>query len=88
MSGEAMVRMVLKKINGKKEIRYLSHPLKRMLCRPLIQKHDFACCSWYPNMSISLKTKLQTLRILKLGFFFGGGGLKDRTHITKNEFQK
>ena len=57
MSGEAMTRMVLKKVNGKKNIyrqsRYLPCPLKRMLCNTLIQLHyEFACCSPYPNLSI------------------------------------
>ena len=51
MSGEAMTRMVLEKVNEKKKFlyrqsRYLSYPLKRMLCNTLIQPHhDFACCS-------------------------------------------
>ena len=63
MSREAMAKMVLKK--GKKKFvyrqtRYLSYLLKRMLCNTSIQLHyDFACCSWYPNLSKSLKTKLQ-----------------------------
>ena len=44
MSGEAMVTMVLKKVNGKnkffyRQSRYLSYPLKRMLCKTLIQPH-------------------------------------------------
>ena len=42
MSGEAMARMVLKKVNGKKKFlyrqsRYVLYPLKRMLCNTLIQ---------------------------------------------------
>ena len=51
MSRELVARMVLKKVNGKKKLlyrqsRYLSYPLKRMLCDTLIQPHyDFACCS-------------------------------------------
>ena len=51
-TGEAMARMVLKKVNRKKKLlykqsRYLSYALKRMLCNTLIQPHyDFACCSW------------------------------------------
>ena len=67
MSGEAMARMVFKKVNGKKKFlyrqsRYLSYPLKRMLRNTLIQPHyDFGCCSWYPDLSMSLKTKLQTI---------------------------
>ena len=59
------VRIVLKKVNWKKKFlyrqrRYLSYPLKIMSCNNLIQLHyDLACCSWYPNLSISLKIKLQ-----------------------------
>ena len=61
-----MARMVLKKVNGKmkflyRQSRYLSYPLKRMLCNTLIQPHyDFACRSWCPKLSMSLETKLQT----------------------------
>ena len=91
MSGEVMVRMVLKKVNGKKKFlyrqsRYLSYPLKRMLCKTLIQSHyDFACCSWYPNLSMSLKTKLQTTQKSCIRYCLG---LKDMSHIGKNEFEK
>ena len=66
MSGEAKPRMVLEKVNRKNKFLYrqsrcLSYPLKRMLSNTLIESHyDFACCSWYPNLSMSLKTKLQT----------------------------
>ena len=91
MSGEAMTRMVLKKINGKKnflyrQIRYLSYPLKRMLCNTLIQPHyDFACCSWYQSQSMSLKTKLQTTQNSCIRYCLG---LKDKSHNAKNEFEK
>ena len=70
MSGEAMARVVLKKVNGKKKFlcrqtRYLSYPLKRMLCNILIQPYyDFACCSWYPNLSMSLKTTRKSISYL------------------------
>ena len=42
MSGEAMARMVLKKVNGKKKFHYrqrtnLSYPIKKMLCNTLVQ---------------------------------------------------
>ena len=91
MSGEAMAKMVLKKVNGKKKFlyrqsRYLSYPLKRMLCNTLIQPHyDFACCSWYPNLSMSLKTKLQTTQNSCIRYCLG---LKDRSYIGKIEFEK
>ena len=86
-----MTRMVLKKFNGKRKSiyrqnRYLSYPLKRMLCNTLIQPHyDFACCSWNPNLSMSLKTKLQTTQNSCIRYYLG---LKDRSHIGKNEFGK
>ena len=91
MSGEAMARMVLKKVNGKKKFlyrqrRYQSYPLKRMLCNTLIQPYyDFACCSWYPNLSMSQKTKLQTTQCSCIRYCLG---LKDSSHIGKNEFEK
>ena len=91
MSGEAMARMVLKKINGKKKVlyrqrRYLSYPLKRMLCNTLIQPHyDFACCFCYLNLSMSLKTKLQTTHNSCIKYCLG---LKDRSHIGENKFEK
>ena len=57
-----------------------------MLCNSLIQPHyDFACCPWYPDLSMSLKTKLQTTRNSCIKYF---GGLKDRSHIGNNEFEK
>ena len=86
-----MTKMILKKVNGKKKFlyrqsRHLSYPLKRMLCRTLIQKHyDFACCSWYPIMSLSLKTELHTTQNSCIKYFWR---LKDRSHIRKNEFEK
>ena len=86
-----MARMILKKVNGKKKFlyrqsRYLSYPLKRILCNTLIQPHcDFACCSWYPNLSMSQKTKLQTTQNSCIRYCLGP---KDRSHIGKNEFDK
>ena len=86
-----MAKMVLKKVNGKKKFlyrqsRYLSYPLKKMLCNMLIQPHyDFACCSWFPNLPISLKTKLQTTQNSCIRYFFE---LKDGNHIGKSKIEK
>ena len=91
MSGEAMARIVLKTVIGKKKFlyrqsRYLSYPLKRMLCNTLIQPHyDDACCFWYPNLSMLLKTKLQATQNSCIRYCLG---LLDRNHIGKNEFEK
>ena len=57
MSGESMAKRASKKINGKtkflyRQNRYLSYPLKRMVCNSLIQpRFHFACCALYPNLS-------------------------------------
>ena len=57
-----------------------------MLCSTLIQSHyDFACCSWYPNLSMSLKTKLQTTQNSCIRYCLW---LKDNSHIGINEFEK
>ena len=86
-----MARIVLKTVIGKKKFlyrqsRYLSYPLKRMLCNTLIQPHyDDACCFWYPNLSMLLKTKLQATQNSCIRYCLG---LLDRNHIGKNEFEK
>ena len=91
MSQEAIARKVLKKVNRKQKFlyrpsRYLLYQPKRMLCNTLIQSHyDFACCSWFPNLSMSLKTKLQTTQNSCIKYYLR---LKDRSHIKKNEFKK
>ena len=57
-----------------------------MLCNTLIQPdYDFACCSWYPNLSMSLKTKLQRTQNSCIRYCLG---LKDRSYIGKIEFDK
>ena len=66
--------------------RYLSYHLKRMLCNSLIQPHfDFACCAWYPNLSISLKNKLQTAQNARIRFCLG---IERRSQIGLNHFEK
>ena len=88
MSGEAMARMVF---NGKKKFHYrqrtnLSYPIKKMLCNTLVQPlSDFACCSWYLNMSMPLKAKLQTTQNSCIRYCFV---VRDKSHFGKNEFEK
>ena len=65
LSGRDMALKVFTKINGKlrflyRQGKYLNPRLRRMLCNTLIQPHfDFACNACYPNLTNSLKTKLQ-----------------------------
>ena len=68
LSGEPMALQVIKKINTRlrflyRKNRFLSQPLRRLLCNAIIQPHfDYACSAWYPNLNKSLKKKLQTLQ--------------------------
>ena len=51
-----------------------------------IQPHCyFACYSWFPKLSMSLKTKLQTPQN---SFIRCCLGQKDRSHIGKSKFEK
>ena len=51
-----------------------------------IQPHcNFTCYSWFPNLSMSLKTKLQTPQN---SFIRCCLGQKDRSHIGKSQFEK
>ena len=81
----------IQKINGKtkflyRQDRYLSYPLKRMLCNSLIQPHfDFICCAWYPNLLISLKNKFQIALNACIRFCLR---MERRGHIGLNHFEK
>ena len=90
MSGESMALKVINKINGRlkflyRKNRFLSYPLRRLLCNALIQPHfDYACCSWYSNLNKKLKDKLQVLQNKCIRFCLQLG---NRDHIGIKEFQ-
>ena len=57
-----------------------------MLCNSLIQQHfDFACCAWYPNLSMSLKNKLRTAQNAYIRFCLE---MERRSHIGLYHFEK
>ena len=64
LSGESMGLHVLKKLNSKlkflyRKNKFLSPPLRRLLCNAIIQPHfDYACIAWFPNLNQSIKNKL------------------------------
>ena len=68
LSGESMALKVINKINSRlrflyRKNRFLSPPLRRLLCNSLIQPHfDYACSAWYPNLNKRLKSKLQIIQ--------------------------
>ena len=57
-----------------------------MLYNSLIQQHfDFACCAWYPNLSMSLKNKLRTVQNTYIRFCLE---MERRSHIGQYHFEK
>ena len=91
LSGEPMALQVIKKINTRlrflyRKNRFLSQPLRRLLCNAIIQPHfDYSCSAWYPNLNKSLKKKLQTLQNKCICFCLN---LNNRDHIGLTEFEK
>ena len=63
LSGESMGLHVLKKLNSRlkflyRKNKFLSPPLRRLLCNAIIQPHfDYACIAWFPNLKQNLKKK-------------------------------
>ena len=88
MTGEEMAIYVIKKINNKLRFLYrkqafFSRFIRRMLCNALIQPHfDYACTTWYLNLSKKLKNKLQVTQNKCVRFCLQK---QARTHIS-NEF--
>ena len=91
LSGESMALKVINKINSRlrflyRKNRFLSPPLRRLLCNSLIQPHfDYACSAWYPNLNKRLKSKLQILQNKCIRFCLN---LNNRAHIGQKEFEK
>ena len=62
-SGESMTLKVINKIDSRlrflyRKNRFLSPPLRRLLCNSLIQLHfDYAYSTWYPNLN-KIKAKI------------------------------
>ena len=86
-----MALKVISKINCRlrflyRKNRFLSQPLRRLLCNALIQPHfDYACSAWYPNMNNRLKAKFQILQNKCICFCLN---LDSKAHIGLTEFEK
>ena len=86
-----MALKVINKINSRlrflyRKNRFLSPPLRRLLCNSLIQPHfDYACSAWYPNLNKRLKSKLQILQNKCIRFCLN---LNNRAHIGQKEFEQ
>ena len=89
-TGESMALRVLEKINGRlkflwRKNKFLTPPLKRLLCNALIQPHfDYASSAWYPNLQKKLSKKLQTCQNKCIRFCLSLG---NRSHVGIEQFK-
>ena len=66
--------------------KYLSFPLRRLLCNAMIQPFfDYACNAWYPNINKKLKTRLQAAQNKCIRFCLK---LDDRFRLKSKEFER
>ena len=91
LSGEPMALQVIRKINTRlrflyRKNRFLSEPLRRLLCNAITQPHfDYGCSVCSPYLNKRLKKKLQTLQNKCIHFCLN---LNNRDHIGSTEFEK
>ena len=91
LSGESMATKVLGIINGRlkflyRKQRFLTYPLRRLLCNALIQPHyDYACSAWYPSLSKRLLKKIQISQNKCIRYCLK---LDNRSHVGIAEFKK
>ena len=73
--GESMALNVVDKIHSRLKFlhsqnRFLTSPLHRILCNALIQLlFDYACTSWFPNLSKKLRLRLQATQNKCIKFY-------------------
>jgi len=90
LSGESMAIHVINKINSRlrflyRQNRFLSTPLRRLLCNAMIQPFfDYACNAWYPNINKKLKTRLQAAQNKCIRFCLK---LSERSSIKSKHFE-
>ena len=86
-----MALRVIKKINDRLKFLYrkktfLTPALRRLLCNAIIQPHfDYACSSWYINLKLIFKKKVQACQNKCIRFCMQKGNMY---HISFNEFEE
>ena len=87
---DSMVKNVSTKVSNKlcflyRKQKYLDKDVRRLLCNALIQKHyDYACSSWYPLLTKTLKKRLQVTQNKCIRFCLN---LNNRVRIDKPKFK-
>ena len=91
LSGKESVDNIIKKANGRLKFLYrhknvLSRETRKILSMALVQSHiDYACMSWYFNLTDVLQSKLQVLQNKMIRFILGLG---NREHVGRREFSR
>ena len=91
LSRESLAIHVINKINSRlrflyRQNRYLSFPLRRLLCNAMIQLFfDYACNAWYPNINKKWKTRLQAAKNKCIRFCLK---LDGRFRLKSKEFKR
>ena len=84
-----MALNVIDKINSRlkflrRQNRFLTPPLRRLLCNLLIQPvFDYVCTAWFPNLSKKLRLRLQATQNKCISFY---SQLDKMSRICVNEF--
>ena len=91
LSGESMATKVLSLLNSRlkflyRKQKFLTLPLRRLLCNALIQPHyDYACPAWYPSLNKRLSKNIQTSQNKCIRYCLN---LDNRAHVGIDEFIK
>ena len=91
MSGDSIVKEIIKKANTRLKFLYrnknlLNFQCRKILCTALIQCHfDYSCSSWYPGINKGLKDKLQITQNKITRFILN---YDNRAHIGHKELAK
>ena len=89
LSGESMATKILSLVNNRlkflcREQKFLTLPLRRLLCNSLIQPHyGYACSAWYPSLSKRLSKKIRTSQNKCIRYCLN---LDKKVHVGINEF--
>ena len=89
LSGEHMAAKVLNTVNNRlkflyRKQKFLSLPLRRLLCNALIQPHfDYACVAWYPLLNKRQSKRIQIAQNKCIRYCLN---LDNKAHIGTNEF--
>ena len=91
MSGDSIVKEIIKKANTRLKFLYrnknlLNFQCRKTLCSALIQCHyDYSCSSWYPGINKGLKDKLQITQNKITRFILN---YDSRAHVGHKELAK